>query len=160
MAQWAVQRPTWIARMRAKLLTSLGKSSRSSRKFAMDIPQHGCGTRPIIICAALRLRRDELHRRWDHSFMVQIRLTDSLALTRSPPVKPVLAAFFVDQPPRRNRPGAGNRGLRQNKPRFSALGVSALCERHALARSFRRYLCYARRPRLPALLCSLGRGAN
>jgi hypothetical protein len=28
----------------------------------MDIPQHGCGTRPIIICAALRLRRDELHR--------------------------------------------------------------------------------------------------
>jgi hypothetical protein len=26
------------------------------RKFAMDIPQHGCGTKPIIICAALRLR--------------------------------------------------------------------------------------------------------
>jgi hypothetical protein len=52
--------------------------------------------------------------------MVQIRLTDSL--TRSPPVKPALAAIFVDQPPRRNRPGAGNKGLRQNKPRFSAPG--------------------------------------
>jgi hypothetical protein len=85
--------------MRAKLLTSLGKSSRSSRKFATDIPRHGCGTRLIIICAALRLRRDELHR----SFMVQIRqdllfikaiLTDSLALTRSPLVKPALAALL------------------------------------------------------------------
>jgi hypothetical protein len=31
----------------------------------MDIPQHGCGTRPIIICAALQLRRDELHCSWD-----------------------------------------------------------------------------------------------
>jgi len=48
--------------MRAKLPTSLGRSSRSSSKFAMDIPQHGCAKRPIIICAALRLRRDELHR--------------------------------------------------------------------------------------------------
>jgi hypothetical protein len=79
--------------MRSKLLTSLGKSSRSSRKFATDIPQHGCGTRPIIICAALRLRRDELHR----IFMVQIPhqsdLTDSLALARSPRTKPTPAAF-------------------------------------------------------------------
>jgi hypothetical protein len=120
MAQRAVQRPTWIARMRAKLLTSLRRSSRSSRKFAMDIPQHGCGTRPIIICAALRLRRGKLHRSWDPSFMVQIRLTDSLALIRSPPVKPALAAIFVDQPPRRNRPGTENRGLRQNKRRWES----------------------------------------
>jgi hypothetical protein len=43
--------------MRAKLLISLGKSFRSSRKFAADIPRHGCGKRPIIICAALQLRR-------------------------------------------------------------------------------------------------------
>jgi hypothetical protein len=43
--------------MRSKLLISLGKSFRSSRKFAPDIPQHGCGKRPIIICAALQLRR-------------------------------------------------------------------------------------------------------
>jgi len=33
-------------------------------------------------------------------------------------------------------------------------------ERHAIARSSGRYLCHARRPRLPALLRGLGRGAD
>ena len=42
----------------------------------------------------------------------------------------------------------------------TAAAISALRKRHALARSSRRYLCHARRPRLPALLRGLGGGAD
>src|SRR6266702_4699636 len=38
--------------------------------------------------------------------------------------------------------------------------IARFGERNALARSSRRYLCHPRRPRLPALLRCLGRGAD